>query len=404
MRFLCHTVKRIGIAVRPFAAIAAMAALSCPAARAADFDVAAYVWPAYQPDPRWAELGIFGDGKGEWQNLYEAVKRAPDDIWGVKPLWGYESDADPVAVARKIDAATAAGVNVFIYDWYWYGGRPFLEDALDKGFLGAKNSERMKFFIMYANHSVNGIWNNKISTADGKNKVVWPAKITDEDWREIVDRWIAYFKRPNYYKIDGRPVLSIYMLGFFINWDGLDKAKERLAFLRERVKAVGFPGLHLQATLQGYSEERKDQYAALGVDSATCYNMGPKARRRIANASLPEPDYAEICDTMIGELDELRDRCGAFGATYVPVVAIGWDNNARYPVGETKRRIRNQSPEKFEHLVRRTCDWADANLKPPMSKLVIVNSWNEWTEGGYLEPDDRFGYGFLDALRRVFVK
>ena len=81
-------------------------------AGAAEYDVAAYVWPAYQPEPRWAELGIFADGKGEWQNLYESTKRMPDDYQGVKPLWGYEDESDPVVVARKIDAATAAGVNV----------------------------------------------------------------------------------------------------------------------------------------------------------------------------------------------------------------------------------------------------------------------------------------------------
>ena len=81
---------------------------------AAQYDVAAYVWPAFQPDPRWAELGIFKDGRGEWQNLYEAEKRYTDDYQGVKPLWGYEDESDPIVVARKIAEATAPGVNVFI--------------------------------------------------------------------------------------------------------------------------------------------------------------------------------------------------------------------------------------------------------------------------------------------------
>ena len=42
---------------------------------AAEYDVAAYVWPAYQPEPRWADLGIFKAGKGEWQNVWEAVPK-----------------------------------------------------------------------------------------------------------------------------------------------------------------------------------------------------------------------------------------------------------------------------------------------------------------------------------------
>ena len=50
--------------------MAIVASAACVSA--ADYDVAAYVWPAYQPEPRWAELDLFKDGKGEWQNVYEA--------------------------------------------------------------------------------------------------------------------------------------------------------------------------------------------------------------------------------------------------------------------------------------------------------------------------------------------
>ena len=78
---------------------------------ARSYDVAAYVWPAYHPEPRWRELGIFADGKGEWQSLYEAEKRKDGDIWGVRPLWGYTDESNPVDVAHKIDAAVSSGVS-----------------------------------------------------------------------------------------------------------------------------------------------------------------------------------------------------------------------------------------------------------------------------------------------------
>lgn len=125
-----------------FAAVAALCV------KAAEYDIAAYVWPAYQPEPRWKELGIFDAGKGEWQNVWEAVPKWEGHRQPLVPLWGYENEADPKVVEKKINAAVAHGVNVFIYDWYWYGGRPFLEDALNKGFLGASNNNKMKFLIM----------------------------------------------------------------------------------------------------------------------------------------------------------------------------------------------------------------------------------------------------------------
>ena len=86
----------------------------CGSVDAADYDVAAYVWPAYQPEPRWAELGIFKKGIGEWQNVQEAVPKWAGHVQPLKPLWGYENEADPNVVERKIDAAVSHGVNVFL--------------------------------------------------------------------------------------------------------------------------------------------------------------------------------------------------------------------------------------------------------------------------------------------------
>ena len=136
-----------------------------------EYDVAAIVWPAYHPEPRWKELGIFPHGTGEWQNVYEAKPKFAGHKQPIVPMWGYENEADPIAVARKIDAALAAGVNVFMYDWYWYQNRPFLEGALNDGFLKAPNNERMKFFLMWANHDVDYLWNNKVGGKD-KEKII----------------------------------------------------------------------------------------------------------------------------------------------------------------------------------------------------------------------------------------
>lgn len=367
---------------------------------AAAYDVAAFVWPAYQPEPRWAELGIFKDGKGEWQNLYEAEKRFADDYQGVKPLWGYENEADPVVVARKIDAATAAGVNVFIYDWYWYGGRPFLENALNEGFLKAPNCERMKFYIMWANHDVKGLWNNKLG-GEEKTKVIWPAKVSDDDFRTIVARWIRqYFTRPNYYKIKGCPVLMIYDLNNFVKWEGEEKAKERLAYLRAEVKKAGFPGLHLQRPGHAWDDEPD----TLGFDSATSYNWTMIAGERLWQKDKPPLTYAEWGELALANFDRVKAKCAKTGAVYFPNLTCGWDTNSRYPANDVQAMVHNANPQDFERFARRVKAWTEKNLPADMPRLITVNSWNEWTEGSYLEPDDRFGYGYLNALWRAFKR
>ena len=365
---------------------------------AASCDVAAFVWPAYQPEPRWAELGIFKDGKGEWQNVYEAEKRFADDYQGVKPLWGYENEADPIVVARKIDAATAAGVNVFIYDWYWYGGRPFLENALNEGFLKAANCERMKFYIMWANHDVKGLWNNKLG-GKAKQEVIWPAKVSDDDFKAIVARWIAqYFKRPNYYQLKGCPVLMIYDLNGFVKWEGEEKAKERLAYLRAEVKKAGFPGLHLQRPGDAWDDEPD----TLGFDSATSYNWTSMAGERLWQKDKPPLSYAEWGELALANFDRVKAKYAKTGAIYFPNLTCGWDTNSRYPADDVQAMVHQSNPQDFERFARRVKSWAEKNLPADVPCLITVNSWNEWTEGSYLEPDDHFGYGYLNALWRVF--
>ena len=366
--------------------------------REATYDVAAYVWPAYHPAERWAELGLFGDGKGEWQNLYEAVKRCQEDYQGIKPLWGYENEADPIVVARKIDAATAAGVNVFIYDWYWYGGRPFLEEALDEGFLKAHNCERMRFYLMYANHDVTGLWNNKVG-GEEKNRVIWPAKITDDDWKAIVARWISrYFTKKNYYRIKGCPVLSFYDASAFVHWEGLEKARARIAYLREEVRRAGFPGLHLQI-VAGVEDN-----GWLSPDSVTVYNWLYRTWGAVNGKTRPLLTYRAWGDLAMGVADEMKTICEGLGATYFPNLTIGWDTNSRFPPTETRRLVTKSNPDDFEHFARRVKEWSDRNLPADVPRLVIINSWNEWTEGSCLEPSDRFGYGYLNALWKVFVE
>ena len=237
-----NSIKKFRIAAKLLTLLCALLTTACASQDAADstapkkqnYDIAAYYWPAYHPEPRWAELGVFGDGKGEWQNVYEAKPKHKGHDQPRVPLLGYEDESDPAVMAKKIDIATSHGVNVMIFDWYWFEDKPFLENALDRGFLGAPNSEKMKFFLMWANHDVNLTWNNKV--AKKSEKVFWRGGVSYEVFTHIADRVVAkYFKQPNYYKIDGKPVFSIYEINTFIKGiGGVENAKKALNYLRKK--------------------------------------------------------------------------------------------------------------------------------------------------------------------------
>ena len=109
-------------------------------------------------------------------------------------------------------------------------------------------------------------------------------------------------------------------------------------------------------------------------------------------------DYDRMIDDMAAERERI---CSEYGVPYFPHVSIGWDNNPRFRLLRQDITTGN-TPQAFARALREARDYLDA--RPQLPPLVTVNSWNEWTETSYLEPDDRNGYGYLEAVRRVFVE
>ena len=134
-------------------------------------------------------------------------------------------------------------------------------------------------------------------------------------------------------------------------------------------------------------------YKYLGFDSVTAYNW-PSFSRVVKGKQYKT--WGEESLAMFDKMPKL------YGVPFVPNVTIGWDNNSRYPKNETTAVIENTNAKDYEHFLRETKAWLDKNTKAGMPKLLIINSWNEWTEGSQLEPDDKNGYDFLNATARVF--
>jgi len=367
------------------------------------YDIAAFVWPSYHPDDR-AKL-FWPEGIGEWQTVMHNQAKFEGQDQPRTPVWGYVNEADPYVMGMEIAAAADHGVNVFIYDWYWYDRMPFLEACLNDGFLKAQNNSRMKFYLMWANHDVNLCWDKR--NADDcftqKNKAfIWKGAIDRAEFEKIAHRWIEkYFSQPTYYKIDGKPVFMIYDLNNFVQgMGGVDQAKEAVTWFRDQVKKAGFPGLELQLSMRKESKKslsavasdnigtQKEVVEQLGFDSLTHYQF--------CHFADVNRDFNAIMKDVVHDWETISS---SYKAHYYPHVSVGWDASPRTfhyrgPI------ITNNTPANFEKALRQAKDFVDAH--PNQAPLITINSWNEWTETSYLEPDTEYGYGYLDAVKKVF--
>lgn len=361
------------------------------------YDVAAYIWPSYTGhDPR--SLIFWPNGEGEWQTVRSATPKFKGHQQPRVPLLGYKDEAEKKTMEEQIDVAVSHGVNVFIYDWYWYDRRPFLECCLNDGFLKASNRDKMKFYIMWANHDANYTWDKRL--AENQDTPVWLGSVDREQFDVIADRMIEkYFCQPNYYKIDGAPVFSIYEIDNLVRGlGGVEQTKAALQAFREKTLKAGFPALHLQAIMMserainlsgvdGGKMHSAETFRYLGFDSITNYQY--------AHFTLIDRDYRAI----MSDVKRHWKKFSETGMTYYPHVSLGWDNNPRF---NSFRRgiVKNNTPENVEAAFAAVKDFADETGV----NLITINSWNEWTESSYLLPDNVNGYGYLDAVKKVFVK
>ena len=207
------------------------------------YDIAAIIWPAYTGDEPRTRI-FWPEGYGEWQTVKAVKPKFEGHMWPRRPLWGYVNEADPFIMEMQIEAATSHGVNVFIYDWYWYDNRPFLEQCLDNGFLKARNRDKMKFYLMWANHTATSMWDTRTAN---RWDPIWDGAVDRKTFETIVNRTIEkYFSQPNYYKIDGKPVYMLFDIENLVRGlGGVEETWDALKWFREETEKAGFPGLEL---------------------------------------------------------------------------------------------------------------------------------------------------------------
>ncbi len=345
--------------------------------------------------------------ESEWSVLKAAKPQFEGHQQPKVPMWGYENENLPSVMAKKIDAAADNGIDAFIFDWYYFDpgteehpGDKYLYKALEEGFLGAQNNSKLKFALMWCNHDV--------GTMKGA--------VQPKTFERIMDYVIEkYFKHPSYWKINGCPYFSIYQFNTFLETYGNDytKAAAAIELFRSKVKAAGFPDLHLNGVLWGLGGGILDKTVEkLKISSTTSYVW-------IHHNSLPNfptNEYAKVAETYFKSLEYGGASNGLDApAKLIPVpyhinVSMGWDSSPRcrnatdwmtrrdYPFGPV---IVNNTPYQFKKYLAKAK--ALTLTKPENERIITINSWNEWGEGSYLEPDIINGMKYLEAVKEVFM-
>lgn len=364
-------------------------------------DVAVIYFPGYHRDTHYDAW--FGEGWNEWTLLAEAPTRFPGQRL-FKPDWGPFDEADPKWMERQISLAADHGVSVFIFDWYWYSGVKFLHRPLENGFLKAGNRDRLKFALMWANHN----WGNYFPVPiDREMHLLLPIRHSAEDFRRVMDHCIElYFRQPNYWRVDGGLYFSIFdPWAFMGQLGGPEKTREVLNAARQQIESAGLGKVHFAAFTGGADSVPKLKSA--GFDSTTCYNVTASGKARLPERPLDE--YADLMNRHVAFWKEMDSGV----LPHMPTVTVGWDTTPRWvkdapwppPAGRGYPYtpiVVNNTPQRFGQLVGQALEHVEsAHQRPP---AILINAWNEWTEGSVLLPDVTYKTQFLEELKEALAR
>jgi len=296
----------------------------------------------------------------------------------------------PEVRAQQAELARGAGIEGFCYWHYWFAGKRLLErpfnDVLSSG------DPDFPFCLCWANQTWTGIWHGE------PNRVLieqtYPGM---EDHRRHFEMLLPAFRDKRYLKVDSKPLFLIY------SPMDLPDSPRVLEFWRELASKAGLPGLYLVAEhwLPGWDPKPH------GYDAAVTISLWPWRYQR---ASWGQPirkirgkfsrwrgrptvcRYEQVIDSLVA------DRVP--GIESFPCVIPNWDNTPRSRGNGLV--LHGSTPGLFRRHLRRALD--RMRDVPREHRIVFVKSWNEWAEGNHLEPDLRFGLGYLEVLQEEMLE
>jgi hypothetical protein len=367
-----------------------------------DLKVACYTFPNYHRSaindklygPGWTEY-VLARGGLPWFEGHHQPRT---------PLLGELDERQPATWEKYIDIAVSHGINVFIWDSYWFDNQPVLHEALDEGFLGCPSNRKMDFAVMWTNHHLPLFF--PTMNTDGSNNLITvhegPVRKVDV-WRSMSYLISRYLHQPNYWRIDGEPVMVLWNVPWLIREFGKTGTRDLLDELREFAGKLGHKGLHFHAT--GQSRSVFADLDECGVNSYGRYNCLPEASVRLDFGDRLADYESCVFETVSNIWPENND---VSSLPFFPAINIGWDTSPRRcppPCREPGVEdgdivwpavITGETPALFKQYAQAAVSFL--NSQQTKVPVLTIGCWNEWTEGQYMLPDTRFGSGMIKAL------
>jgi GT2 family glycosyltransferase len=322
----------------------------------------------------------WGEGFTEWSN----VRRGHPNFEGhyqphVPSALGYYDLAEQGVLERQTQLARQAGISGFCYYYYWFGGQVLLDLPVRR--MVETGKPDFPFCVCWANENWTRRWDGK------ESEILIAQRHSPEDDLAFIQKIERVLRLKNYIRVDGKPMLLIYRPSL------LPDAGATLERWRSYARKVGLGELHL-VIVYSFSEQRTADF--YGFDAAV--QFPPHLQSTPITPRIPgrSPEFTGfIYDYTEVRRYALEQFASASAQTKLyPGVMPSWDNTARQ---RTRSTIWvNSSPEAYYEWLAEASRLVRAKSSPSDS-LVFINAWNEWAEGCHLEPDERYGYAWLNA-------
>lgn len=353
-----------------------------------DTKLIAYYLPQFYPTPyndKW-----WGKGATEWRNVSKGMPqyvghyqpRLPGEL-GFYDLRLLEN------IKRQVELAKNAGVYAFCFYYYWFDGEKLLEKPIDEF---VDSDINYPFCFCWANEN----WKKQWFGTSEEDLMVQSETV--ESYKKFIQSILKYLQDSRYLSVNGKKILVIYRP------QSIPSPREVLLYWREIVQETLGEQLYIIAAVSStYNDFRKQDFLSLGFDALGEFCMNPQIKylKDIKN------EKAFVCNEFIGNIFDYKDfvESKKYFSDDLPklyrAISPMWDNTARKVNKSTI--LDGSTPELYQKWLEDII--IETQLKKKEGKidesLIFINAWNEWSEGAYLEPDLRWGYGYLNATQQA---